>query len=304
MKNYSYNHPYLLLVLAPLIWGGNAVVGKLAVGDIGPITFALLRWSVALLVLLPFCLPKVKQEWHIIKAHLPTLFFFGASGFAGFNMLNYLALQYTTALNSALIQAAIPMMILLINVVIFRHRLLGLQLVGLILALLGVAFIITGGDILSLLRLSVNKGDALMLLASLMYAAYSLGLRYKPNISWASFIFVLASAAVVAVLPFAIYEITTAEVVIFSLSLKTLLLIFYVSILASIVAQIAYAKGVGLIGAGRAGFAINLVPVFGALMAVIFLGETFHWFHLLGLVFVLGGIALSEKAAKKVKKIN
>ncbi len=301
MKHAIANQPYLLLVLAPLIWGGHAVVGKLAVGDIGPITLALLRWGVAFLVLLPFCLPKVRKEWPAIKPHLPLLFFFGIFGFAGFNMLNYIALHYTTALNTALIQAAIPMLILLISSVIFRQRLLGLQIVGLLLALVGVALIVTNGDIFSLLHLSVNKGDALMLVAALMYAAYSLGLRYKPNISWASFIFVLAGAAMITVLPFAIYEIMTTKSVAFSLSIKNLLLIFYVSVLASIVAQIAYAKGVGLIGAGRAGFAINLVPVFGALMAVVFLGEAFYWFHFLGLVFVLGGIALSEKAAKRKK---
>lgn len=293
------NHPYILLVLAPLIWGGNAIAGKIAVGEIAPMMLVLLRWAVALLVLFPFCLPKVKQEWTTIRANWLTLFSLGVFGLAGFNMFNYAALHYTTALNTSLMQATIPMMILLINSVLFRQRLVGLQVLGILSALSGVVLIVTAGELSRLIQLSFNQGDLLMLLACLMYAGYSLGLKYKPELSWASFIFVLATSALIGVLPFAIYEIMATKEPVFTFSIKSIALVIYVAVFASIIAQVAYAKGVAVIGAGRAGFAINLVPVFGAFLAVIFLGESFQWFHFVGLILVLGGIALSERLAKR-----
>ncbi|PID64994.1 MAG: EamA family transporter, partial [Gammaproteobacteria bacterium] len=131
------NRPYFLLFLAPLIWGGHVVVAKVATAEVAPMTLTLLRWTVALTVITPFAWRSVKREWEVIRQHLLLLFICGIMGFAGFNMLYYLALEYTTALNVALIQAAIPMLILLINAIVFRYRMVLPQVVGLILAFIG-----------------------------------------------------------------------------------------------------------------------------------------------------------------------
>ncbi|PID66664.1 MAG: EamA family transporter [Gammaproteobacteria bacterium] len=291
-------HPYFLLFLAPLIWAGHVVVAKVATVEVAPMTLTLLRWTVALAVIIPFARRSVKREWKIIRQHLLLLFICGASGFASFNMLYYRALEYTTALNVALIQAAIPMLILFINVIIFRHRIILPQVAGLVLAFIGVALVVSSGRLQILNNFAINKGDILMLLASLMYAVYSIALHYKPSISWMSFIVVLAASAWITALPFALYEMATRESV-FVWSVRSLVLVLYIGILASIVAQIAYAKGISMIGAGRGGLAINLVPIFGTLMAVVFLGETFHWYHLASLLLVLGGITLSERYVPK-----
>lgn len=294
------NNPYFLLILAPLIWGGHAVVGKLGLHEIAPMTMALLRWSAAALILFPLVYKRLQSEWGLIRPNLTRLFLFGAFGFAGFNMLNYQALVYTTALNTALLQAAIPMLILFINCIFFKHKLNKLQLIGIIMAFTGVLLIMLNGDLLAFFALSFNRGDLIMLIACLMYAGYSIGLAKKVQISWFSFIFVLVFSAFLTSLPFALYEIFTQDKV-FSLSLNSMLTVLYIGILASIFAQIAYAKAVGMIGANRAGFALNLVPVFGALLSVIFLGEDFRWYHLIGLILVLSGIALSEKSTKRNK---
>ncbi len=291
-------HPYFLLFLAPLIWAGHVVVAKVATVEVAPMTLTLLRWTVALAIIIPFARRSVKREWKIIRQHLLLLFICGASGFASFNMLYYRALEYTTALNVALIQAAIPMLILFINVIIFRHRIILPQVAGLVLAFIGVALVVSSGHLQILNNFAINKGDILMLLASLMYAVYSIALHYKPSISWTSFIFILAVSAWITALPFALYEMATRESV-FVWSVRSLVLVLYIGILASIVAQLAYAKGISMIGAGRGGLAINLVPIFGTLMAVVFLGEAFHWYHLAGLLLVLGGITLSERCAPK-----
>lgn len=295
------NHPYFLLIIAPLIWAGNTIAGKLATDAIAPMTLTLLRWIVAVLVLLPFVLPGLYRDWAAVRSKLLLLFACGCFGFAGFNMLYYKSLHYTTAINVALLQATIPILILLINWLIYRQRMGGAQLLGVVMAFVGVVLIITNGQVSALLTLSLNYGDLLMLAACLMYAAYSIGLRAKPSIRWGSFIFVLAISALLTVLPFAAYEIAI-ESQVFVFSFKSLLLVIYVSIFASIISQIAYAKGVSIVGANRAGFAINLVPVFGALMAVLLLGEQFRWYHLASLVLVLGGIALSERSAKQLSQ--
>lgn len=293
------NHPYFLLVLAPLIWAGNAIAGKLAVGDIAPMTLVLLRWIVALLVLLPFVLPHVKRDWEAIKPSLGWFLIYGGLGFALFNILFYVAANYTTAINIALIQAAIPMLILLINWLLFRQPLVFAQIIGLLLTLLGVLLIVSRGDWLVFKTMHFNLGDILMLLAAICYAIYSITLRYRPSVSWLSFIFVSSCAALLVAAPFAAYEIAHAKTAVFNPSLKSWLLLLYVAVLASLVAQISYAKGVSLVGANRAGFAINLIPVFGAFMAVLVLRERFYWFHIVGLVLVMSGIALSERFAKQ-----
>lgn len=289
------NNPYFLLILAPLIWGGNAVAGKLAVGEIAPMTLVFLRWAVALLVLLPIALPHVKKDWSLLKPALGWMVLYGVVGFALFNIIFYVAANYTTAINIALIQASIPMLILLMNRLFYRQPLVMVQMLGLVMAFIGVVLIVTGGDWKLLMRFDFNIGDMLMLVAALFYAIYSVGLRHRPAVSWLSFIFVAAFFAFLTSIPFAAYELLTMQTAIFHFSITSLLLLIYIGVFASIISQIAYAKGVGLIGANRASFSINLVPVFGVMLAVVILDETLQWYHLLGLVLVLGGIALSER---------
>lgn len=293
------HRPYLLLLLTALIWGGHAVIGKLAVADIAPMTLTVLRWAVACLCLLPFAVKQILREWQHIKPHLIWLSAFAMLGFSGFNMLFYSALEHTSALNVALIQATTPMLILLINTVLLRQPFALWQLLGMGMAFVGVLVILSQGKLSVLLQLALNKGDLLMLIACLLYASYSAGLRYKPNISWLSFMFILSLAASLSALPFAIYEIANSTKPTFHFCIESILFIAYVGFLASIVSQLAYAKAVHLIGASRAGFAINLVPIFGAFMAVVFLGEPLQGFHILSLALVIGGISISERHARR-----
>lgn len=302
-KTALSNQPYLLLVLAPLIWAGNTIAGGLAKGEVAPFTLTFARWMLTVVVLLPFVLPHLRRDKAAIAQSWWLLLAYGALGFSCFNMLLYNALHYTTAINVALIQAAIPMLILLLNVVVFRERLKGLQITGLLLAFVGVALIISHGDLRQLQQLVINRGDVMVLIAALLYALYSLGLRFKPNMSWLSFIFICCIGAALTSLPFALYEYSTQEMV-FSGSGKAFGLIIYTAILASLIAQLAYAKGVSLIGASRAGLAINLIPVFGAILAVLILGETLHVYHFIALALVLGGIGLSEYANREKKPLN
>ncbi len=292
------NNAYFLLVLAPLIWGGNTVVGRMATAEIAPFTFTALRWLLTVVCLLPFVLPMLKKDWRLIRQNYILLLAYGMVGFGGFNLLLYKSLHYTTAVNASLIQAAIPMIILLFDWLFFKEKLKLLQLVGVMLALLGVVFIVAEGSIETLTNLIFNRGDVMVLVSAVLYALYTLTLRFKPNISWLSFIAVSAVGAVLIAVPFVVYEVATLPKVI-NWSMKSVAMLVYTGLVASILAQLAYAKGVTLIGASRAGIAINFVPVFGAFLAVLILGEKLYFYHFIALCLVMLGIVLSEYTTRQ-----
>jgi drug/metabolite transporter (DMT)-like permease len=291
-----FANPYLLLAFTTLFWGGNAVAGKLAVGDLSFIALTFWRWSVACVVLLPIAWPHVVRDWSLICRHRWLLLGLGAIGFTGFNLNMYWALQYTSVVNVVIEQAAIPILIMLFNFMLFRLQVRLLQVVGLVLALLGVVLTVTSGQPLSILDSGVNRGDAIMMLAGLCYAVYSVGLRWRPAMHWLSFLFVLSVSA--WLVSFALWMTESVQIGFSVPTGKAIGLVIYVGIFPSLLSQLFYARGVDLIGANRASLFINLVPVFGSLLAVLLLGEHFRWFHAVGLVLVAGGIYLAEMAAR------
>lgn len=293
----TVNNPYLLLIIAPLLWGGNAVAGRLATSDWQPFTVTFVRWLCATLLLLPFAIGPMRRDWPVIKAHWPVLVALGAVGMAGFNLMMYLALNYTTAINVSIEQASMPMLIMLANFFFLSQRVRWLQIVGLILTLVGVLVTATAGEPARFFSEGLNRGDAIMLFGCLFYAGYTFGLQWRPAIHWMSFMWVIAASAAVACLPFALWETGRSG---FELpTLNGWLVLVYVMIFPTVISQLSYARGVELLGSNRAGLFVNLVPIFGSLLAVLILNEAFRWYHLAGLVLVLAGIALAEQAADK-----
>lgn len=295
------SQPYLLLVLAPAFWAGNMVASKFAVGQVDPYLFLLLRWTGAVLLLLPFVLDHLRVDWARIVPSLGWLSIYGALGFAGFNMLVYAAAHFTAGVNISIEQAAIPVMVLTGNFVVFRVRARALQVLGLALTVVGVVWVATHGEPARILDMSVNLGDALVLLACLTYAIYSLTLRYKPDIHWLSFIFVTSAAALVASLAFLFAFGGGIGTLVTGLPRITPLgwgVIAYVVLFPSIIAQLCYARGLEIVGPNRASIFINLLPVLGTIGSVILLGESLEPFHLLAAALVVTGIALSEVAIR------
>ncbi|HRY27496.1 MAG TPA: DMT family transporter, partial [Geminicoccaceae bacterium] len=170
----------VMLVLTMLFWGGNAVAGKLAVGEVSPFLLSWFRWTIAALVLGAFAWPHLRRDWRTIRARLPYFVAMGALGFTVFNGLLYYALISTTAINATIIQAAMPMFIFALNFVIYRTTATPWQILGYTLTLAGVAVAAGRGDLLGLAGLDFNLGDVLMILATVIYAAYSVALRQKP----------------------------------------------------------------------------------------------------------------------------
>jgi len=282
------------------MWGGNAVAGKLATADWSPFTLTMVRWGCAALLLVPFAWRPLQRDWPLVREKLPLLFLLGGVGMCGFNLLMFLALNYTTAINVSIEQAAMPLLIMIANFVVFSQRVRALQLLGLALSIAGVVVTTTSGRPLDLLNGQFNRGDAFMLLGCVFYAGYTFGLRWRPPIHWLSYMLIISIAALLMTLPFAAWELSQEEGAWSVPRLEGWLALVYVVIFPTILSQIAYARGVELIGGNRAGLFINLVPVFGAALAVIILGEQFAWYHGAGLLLVLGGITLAERAAARV----
>jgi len=294
-----YRNAYLLLLLTTSFWAANSIAGKLAVGHISPMMLTTLRWAISLALVYAIGWRQFARDWPQVRAHWLILFGLGTVGFTFFNGAMYTALKYTSAVNVSIEQAILPMTILVGNFLIFGIRVTRLQIAGFALSVLGVAVTASHGDLRRLAQLDVNLGDGLMVIAALFYGAYTLGLRYKPQIHWMSLMTALCAAALVGSLPFVAAEIALGAATV--PDAQGWAVAAFTAIFPSLLAQTFYVWGLELIGGNRAGPFINLVPVLGTLMAIAFLGEAFHAYHALALALVLGGIALAEYSARRAQ---
>jgi drug/metabolite transporter (DMT)-like permease len=220
----------------------------------------------------------------------------GACGFTGFNALFYVAAHHTTAINISIIQGSIPVLVLLGGVLLHRTPVRGGQAVGVVLTLGGVALIASGGDLGRLAAFRFNIGDLLMVAACVAYAGYTLGLRRRGAVSGLAFFAGLAAAAFLTSLPLALIEAVAGAAQ--WPTARGWLILAYIGLLPSFLAQLLFMRAVERIGPGRAGLFINLVPVFGSGLGVLVLNEAFGLHHAGALVLVLAGIAVAEWSAR------
>lgn len=292
-----HRNAYTLLLLTALFWGGNAIAGKLAIGHVSPLLLTCMRWGVAAILLIAIGWPRLQADWPKVKPKLPLLIILGATGFTVFNVALYTALLYTTAVNVSIEQAGMPMLIFILNFLLFRTKATAVQLIGFGLSIAGVVLTASHGDLARLASLDLNFGDALMLVGVVLYSFYTVFLRYKPDIHWQSMMIVLCVSAFVTSIPFAAAEISAAAAT--YPDLQGWAVIAYTVVFPSLLSQVFYIRGVEMIGANRAGLFINLVPIFGTLLSIVLLGEAFHAYHAVALVLVFGGIWLAEASGRK-----
>ncbi|WP_026616428.1 DMT family transporter [Ensifer aridi] len=291
---------YFYLSITALFWGGNSVAGKMAVGHVSPMMLTTLRWLVALVVILALMTPQIRRDWDKIRRHWLQLIAYGAVGFTLFNAFLYSAVKYTSAINAVILQAGIPMLIFLFNFALFRMKASLAQVVGFTVTLIGVLLTAAHGDFASLMWLRFNFGDALMILACIVYAAYTVALRWKPAMHWQSFIAAPAFGALLSAIPLLFWELSTGSAIVPDATGWAIVL--YAAIFPSLMSQVLYVRGVEMIGANRAGLFINAIPVFGTLLSVLLVGEAFQPFHLVALALVLGGIAIAERGRPKLPR--
>jgi drug/metabolite transporter (DMT)-like permease len=222
----------------------------------------------------------------------------GLLGVTGFNSLIYLAVQTTTAVNAALINSCVPILIALCSLIIIKEPLSRRQWSGILVSLSGVALIIIGGNLSSLVDLEFNRGDLLVLCAGLLWALYSVNLkRYPADLHPFSYLLGIMIAGLIGILPLYLVELGMGHGL--SVNGPTLITIVYVAIFPSLLSFIFWNRAVRDIGANRAGIFIHLMPVFSSIMAILFLGESVEVFHLQGIGLVFAGIFLATYSGSK-----
>lgn len=288
-----YNRPGLLLSLTSAFWAGNFVIGRAIVGVVPPVTLACLRWTLASLIFLPFALPHLREDAPQIAKNWRILLFLGFIGAGCYNTLSYLGLTTTEALNGLVLNAAGPMFIAVAAWSLFGDRLETPQLIGMATGFAGVLVIIAKGDLASLAAFRLNPGDLLVVMALITWSIYTAFLRKRPPISWQSLNLCVYAVAALSNLPFAFIEHGFGQTM--SANWATAATICYVAVFPSLIAYIFYNRGVELLGPARAGLYLFLVPVFGALLAMVFLGEQLHLFHAVGFALIIGGVLIGTR---------
>jgi drug/metabolite transporter (DMT)-like permease len=287
------NQPYLLLSLTSLFWAGNVVLGRYVAGHVPPIALATLRWGGAFLVILPFAWPHMMREWHVIRSNLPMLILLAITGIGAYNTIAYIGLQYTSALNALLIQSAGPLFVAFWSLVLFRTRLSWAQALGIALSLGGVLTILARGDVEALSAVDFNKGDLIFGGALMIFCIYSALMPYRPKLHALAFLGFTTGVGALVNVPFALWEASRGYTA--SLDSETLLTLAYVILFPSVFAYLCYNRGVELIGANRSAPFYHLIPVFGSVLAIGFLGEEPKLFHLIGYGLVLLGVFIAAR---------
>ena len=288
-----YSNAYILLSLTALFWAGNFVLGRGVHEHVPPIALAWTRWCFATLIILPFALSHLKRDWPVIRAHLSLLMFFGIIGVGAFNTLSYTGLNYTTALNALVLQSSGPILIVLASFFLFGDKISLRQAFGITTSLTGVLVMVARGDPNVLAGFELNRGDLWILGALALWGLYTAVLRNRPAIHWLSFTATTFLLGLLVTTPFFAWEHLTSRQIQFDA--QTIASIAYASIFPSVLAYIFFNRGVELIGANRAGICLHLVPLFGAVLAIILLGEEPQAYHLIGISAILAGVTLAAR---------
>ncbi len=286
--------PYLLLTLTALFWAANWVVGRAMRNDMPPIAMGFWRWTIALLILLPFVAPELRRKWHVVRANWLVLTLLGCLGAVAFNTLIYVGLQYTTVANGVLFNSFSPILIILLSWLAVRERISRLQAGGVALSLVGVLVIIARGKVSILAAFHFNPGDLWLIAAQFLWAVYTFVLRRRPaELSAMGFLAAMLLLSLPLLLPFYLWEFSARGG--FALTPATLAALAYYGTIPSIVAYLFWNRGVAQVGANKAGLFVHLMPLFGALLAVIFLGERLYAYHYAGAVLIFSGIWLTTR---------
>lgn len=297
---WLFGQAYILLPITMLCWAGNAIVGRAVAGSFPPVALSQLRWSFAFFILLPFAWPHLKRDWPAMRERWFILVLLSASGIAAFNTLQYTALNFTTAVNVLLMQSIFPLLVAAFAFLLLRERLTVGQLVGIVLSLAGVVVIITNGDLALLAGLDLNPGDLIFFVAMLIYAFYATMLMRRPAIHWLSLLTATIGMGSVMIVPLYLWEYSTGARI--DWSLGTVLALAYVVLFPSALSYMCFNRGVELIGPNRASPFFNLTPLFGVILAMVFLGERLTPAHVVGAGCIVCGIFIASRRRRSAKK--
>jgi drug/metabolite transporter (DMT)-like permease len=283
---------FALLAAASLIWAGNWVMGRGLRDAIDPVSLNFMRWAIAVAVLAPFAFAEARRNWPVIRQHLGFLLLLSFLGVTLFHALVYLGLRTTTAVNGVLLNSSLPLFILLCSWILERERATLRQVAGMLLSFAGIVVIMSHGEPARLRELEFQAGDAWILLAMPVWGIYSVLLKRRPpQLGGIAFLFVIALLGTAMLAP--------------ALAVEGLRLprtgpetaaVLYMGLGASLAAFICWNRGVAVVGANAAGFTLHLLPAFGTVLAILFLGETFALFHAVGIAVIIAGVVLATRS--------
>jgi drug/metabolite transporter (DMT)-like permease len=285
---------YAALTLTTLLWSSNFVIGRALHDEVTPATMNFLRWAIALVVLVPFTLRDLRQHRVALLQHWKLVALLGLTGIAAFQTLGYVALSQTTALNTILLLALAPLAIVALSWLALGECISRRQVVGLAISLAGAAVLILRGNPGALLTLQLNRGDLWMLLAIVLWAVYSVLLRRRPaQVPPLALHTMSVAAGTLWMLP--VYACQATGSTALPASATAWAGIVFVGIFSSALAHGLWVRGVATIGPNRAGVFIHLMPVFGAVLAITFLGERLGGHHAVGAALTCIGILLTTR---------
>jgi drug/metabolite transporter (DMT)-like permease len=289
------NLAYFLLILTTIFWSGNFIVGKAAsIYEIPPFSLNFYRWFFAGLILMPFTIKELINKKNYIFSNLGFFIILGITSITIFNSIVYYSLYYTQVISGVLMISTIPVWIIFISSMLNIEKTNIFQIIGVALSLTGVIFIITKADIDLIKNLDFNKGDLTMVIAMFSWALYSSLLKKKKyEISQISLLQVVIITGLVFLTPVYFIEMNMGNVI--KLGKPFYLTLTYVVLFPGLASFFFWIKGIGIIGANRAGAFLHLMPIFGAIMAMVIFDEKFMFYHFLGAIFIIAGITLSNK---------
>ncbi len=291
---------YVLLTLTALFWAGNWVIARGIQGHMSPIAMAFWRWLAALVLLLPFIVAPISREWRTVRRSWKVLLVLGVLGVGAFNTLTYTGLKYTTATNGVLLNSVIPILIIAINVLFMREPLGGRQAAGVAVSLSGVILIVARGNPDTLLHLQLNRGDLWVLAAMLSWAIYTVCLRWRPrDLSSSAFTGSVIAIGVVVLVPVFAWDYGAGHRT--QWSIVTGSAVAYFAVFPSVLAYFFWNAAVARVGGERAGTFLYLMPLFGAMLAWLFLGEVLAWYHCAGAILIFSGLYMASRNAREVR---
>jgi len=290
--------PYLLLSLTAFFWSLNWVIGRAIVGHVTPFALTYIRWIVALSLMLPFAWPTIRAHKDVIRRDWKMIVWLGFWGTGLHNVFAYAGLQYTTATNGVILNSSVPIMIIVLGWLIYRDTITRLQSLGVAISMLGVFAILTRGDLGVLANFQLNKGDVIVVVGMVFWAAYTVFLRHKPvGLPGLALLTCCAMVGVALLTPLFVIEMVFLDGRI-EVTPATLAAMLYVGIFPSFVGYIFWNRGVEKVGPNVAGIFMHLMPVFGSLLAWLFLVERIQLFHIVGIALILSGITLTTRGRR------
>jgi len=290
----QFDPTHIALTVTALLWSSNFVIGRAIHEQVTPATMNFLRWAIALVVLVPAMWTDLRRHRAILLRYWKLIALLGLTGIAAFQTLCYFALTQTTALNTILLLSLAPLAIVTLSWLALGERLSRLQVSGLVTSLGGAAVLMLHGDATALAALRFNAGDLWMLIAVGLWAIYSVLLKRRPA-EMPPLVLHTASVAAGTLWMLPLFAWDTALGSGLPATLAAWAAIGFVAVFSSVIAHAVWVRGVASIGPNRASVFIHLMPLFGALLAITFLGEKLATHHVIGAALVLCGVALTSR---------